>query len=196
MPPQASPLNADHPAAPSHKPAFDQLTFIWSVVGILGLLVQAQLRLGKIAWEALSSGRLTRAELSVTLFWIVLNAYLEGYRGFHRRFVPRVIARAQHLATQPRSFPRWLGPVYAMAYVRATPRAKYAAWGVTGAVLIAIFLVRRLNQPWRGIIDVGVVVGLFLGSVSLLLAAAQCLRGKVPTADPALPLDCAQPKLG
>lgn len=192
MPSTPNPSSADS-AAPSAQ-TFDQLTFVWSVLGILGLLVQAQLRLGKIAWEALSSDTLTQSQMLVCLTWVVLNAYLEGYRGFHRRFVPRVVARAKHLATAPDTFPRWLGPVYAMAYVRATPRAKYAAWGVTGAVLIAIFLVRRLDQPWRGIIDAGVVVGLLIGSVSLLLAAAQCLLGKAPTADPALPLDYAPSK--
>jgi len=193
MPPTPSPLSVDSATA-QRTQAFDQLTFIWSVVGILGLLVQAQLRLGKIAWEALSSESLTHNQLLLCIAWVVLNAYMEGYRGFHRRFVPRVVARANHLATAGDAFPRWLGPVYAMAYVRATPRAKYAAWGVTGAVLIAIFFVRRLSQPWRGIIDAGVVVGLLIGSVSLLLAAAQCLRGKVPTADPALPLEYAAAK--
>lgn len=186
-------MSADSATAPRMH-SFDQLTFIWAVVGILGLLAQAQLRLGKIAWEAVVSGGLTQSQALTCLSWVMLNAYLEGYRGFHRRFVPRVVARANHLATVPDAFPRWLGPIYAMAYVRAAPRAQYAAWGVTAAVLIAIFFVRQIDQPWRGIIDAGVVVGLLIGSVSLVLAAAQCLLGKTPSADPALPLDYAPSK--
>src|SRR6187551_3697910 len=76
-----------------------QGTFVWAVCGITLLLVQAQVRLGQIAWEALSSGAMTQVQVAICVTWVVMNAYLEGYRGFHLRFVPRVIARAHHLAT-------------------------------------------------------------------------------------------------
>lgn len=164
-----------------------QGAFIWSVLGVTALLLQAQVRLGQIAWEALSSGTLTPVQVGICTIWTIMNGYLEGYRGFHMRFVPRVLARAHHLATHPGAFPKILGPIYAMAYVRASKKAKYAAWGVTVAVLIAIVVVRRLPQPWRGIIDAGVVAGLGLGTLSLLIGAGRRLLGHIPQGNPDLP---------
>lgn len=186
MAPATSKLTAG-PVDKRTSRAAENATFVWAISGVTLLLVQAQLRLGSIAWEALSSTALTPLQIGTCGGWIVSNAYLEGYRGFHRRFVPRVVARAHHLAKNPGFFPPVLGPVFAMAYVHATKRAQYAAWGITAAVLIAIFLVRQLDQPWRGIIDAGVVVGLFLGTVSLLLAALQRMLGREPAGNPDLP---------
>lgn len=163
------------------------LTFIWSVLGVTALLLQAQVRLFAIAWEALSSGTMSNAQLALCLFWVLINSYLEGYRGFHLKFVPRVIARAHHLAMTPGTYPAILGPIFAMAYVHASKRAKYAAWGITCAVLIAIVIVRRLPQPWRGLIDAGVVVGLSLGTLSLLVQALRRLLGETPQGNPDLP---------
>ncbi len=170
-----------------------QGTFIWAILGVTILLLQAQLRLGQIAWEALSSGTLTPFQLGVCAVWTAMNGYMEGYRGFHLRFVPRVVARAHHLAVSEPGFPKLLGPIYAMAYVRAAKKAKYAAWGVTIAVVIAIVVVRRLPQPWRGIIDAGVVTGLGLGTLSLLAAAAKRILGHIPPGSPDLPAKKADP---
>jgi hypothetical protein len=134
---------------------------------------------------------MTRYELSafqiaVTAAWIVMSAYLEGYRGFQQKFVPRVLARAHHLAEHPEPLAAVLAPAYAMAFFRATVRARIAAWGVTFLVMVAIFVVREFSQPWRGIVDVGVVVGLTWGLVCLLVGAAKRIFGHVPTGDPEL----------
>ena len=74
-----------------------------------------------------------------------------------------------------------------MAFFRARKKARYAAWGVTLAVLLAIFVVRNLPQPWRGLIDAGVVAGLGVGVMSLLLGTIQRVAGGIPQADPELP---------
>ena len=39
---------------------------------------------------------------------------------------------------------------------------------VTSAIIILVLLVRLLPQPWRGIIDAGVVLGLLLGIASIV----------------------------
>lgn len=176
-----------HSTLPGVSKQRGHITFIWCVFGVAALLLQAQLRLFAIAWEALSSGTMSQAQLVLCLIWILINAYLEGYRGFHLKFVPRVIARAHHLAMAPKTYPPILGPIFAMAYVHATKKAKYAAWGVTGAVMIAIVIVRQLPQPWRGLIDAGVVVGLALGTVSLLFQALRRILGETPQGSPDLP---------
>jgi hypothetical protein len=43
------------------------------------------------------------------------------------------------------------------------------AWVGTLAIIILVLLVNQLSQPWRGIIDAGVVVGLTWGLASLLV---------------------------
>jgi hypothetical protein len=111
--------------------------------------------------------------------WVLTNAYFEGYRGFHLSFVPRVVRRTEKLLEAPSPLRVALAPLYAMGYFDATAREKRLAWGVTLLVWIAIFVVRALPQPWRGIIDAGVVVGLFLGSLSLLAQGARLLFGEM-----------------
>lgn len=169
--------------------------YLWAILGVTALLVQAIARLSSITWEALSSGEMTSFQYSVCAVWSLLNAYMEGYRGFQKKFVPRVLARAHHLALHPEPLPAALAPLYAMAFFRAAPRAKAAAWGITCLVLLAITLVRSIAQPWRGIIDAGVVVGLTWGVIALLVGAGARLSGRTPVGDPELSLEAGQPSL-
>jgi hypothetical protein len=56
-----------------------------------------------------------------------------------------------------------------MGYFHTTRRRQSAVIGLTIGVILLIMLVRLLDQPWRGIIDVGVVVGMIWGLTSLLI---------------------------
>jgi hypothetical protein len=161
----------------------------------MALLAQAILRLSAITWEALASGEMTSLQYGLCAVWSLMNAYMEGYRGFQKKFVPRVLARAHHVALHPEPLTATLAPLYAMAFFRAAPRAKIAAWGVTGLVLIAITLVRGIAQPWRGIIDAGVVVGLTWGVVALAVGILARLSGQTPAGDPELAPPASTPTL-
>jgi hypothetical protein len=183
------------PNASPAPPAQNTLIYLWAVLGVSALLTQALVRLSAITWEALSSGDMTPFQYGVCAVWSLMNAYMEGYRGFQKKFVPRVLARAHHLAENPDTLTTLLAPLYAMAYFRATLRAKIAAWGVTCLVIVAITLVRALAQPWRGIIDAGVVVGLGWGLFALLIGVAARLSGRVPSGDPELPDGPGEPAL-
>src|SRR5690606_962340 len=77
-----------------------RLIAFWGVAGVLALLAQALVRLTPLALDAIEAG-LSPVQWAVMGLWIVLNAHAEGYRGFHRRFSPRVVARARHLAAHP-----------------------------------------------------------------------------------------------
>jgi hypothetical protein len=155
-------------------------------MGVVLLLAQALFRLSQITWEALSSGQMTTTQYAICAAWVVANGYMEGYRGFQKRFVPRVLARAHHLALHPTSGSALLAPLFSMAFFRATTKAKIVAWGITILVICAIVVVRALPQPWRGIVDAGVVVGLAWGVIALLYGMAARLAGRPPTADPEL----------
>lgn len=161
--------------------------FLWASGGVVLLIGQALYRLSTIAYEALSSGTMTQTQWVICIVWSLSNCYMEGYKGFHTKFVPRVVARAHHLAHNPFQPAVLLAPLFSMAFFHSARRGKAAAWGVTFAVLLAIFAVRQLPQPWRGIIDAGVVAGLGVGILSLIAAILSRLAGKRPTGDPQLP---------
>jgi uncharacterized membrane protein YedE/YeeE len=156
---------------PSSRSWSQQSLVFWAYLGVIGLLGQSIFRLVPIALEPLRNGPMTLLQNSVYWGWAVSSIYLEGYRGFHLRFVPRVIRRARLLAQEPTPLRGALAPLYVMGFFDAPPADKRAAWGVTTAVLCAVFVVRTLGQPWRGIIDGGVVMGLGAGMVSLIATA-------------------------
>jgi hypothetical protein len=149
----------------------------WGVVGVLVLLAQALLRLTPVALEPLGDGMLTPLQAGCYAGWVILNGYLEGYRGFQRRFSPRVVARAVHLSQNPRPLFVLLAPLYCMSFFHATRRGKAAAWGILLMVVVLVTLVRYVPQPWRGIIDGGVVVGLAWGALAIVAFFVRALAG-------------------
>jgi hypothetical protein len=158
----------------------------WGVGGVLLLLGQALGRLVPLAVEPLLSG-MTWGQWSLYVGWMLVNGYAEGYRGFQLRFAPRVVARAVHLAAHPRPWHVLLAPLFCMSFFHATRRGRAIAWGVSLGVAAAVALIRFVPQPWRGILDAGVVVGLGWGALSLVVLTVNTLRGRPPTVDPELP---------
>jgi hypothetical protein len=102
-------------------------------------------------------------------------AYAEGYKGFQKAFSPRTAARARYLRLNPRVVPVILAPFFCMGYFHATKRRKITSISLTLGIIVLIVLVSFVTQPWRGIIDAGVVVGLAWGVVSLLIFSFQAL---------------------
>jgi hypothetical protein len=156
-----------------------KLVALWALGGVTLLLVQALVRLTPIAWEPVASSALTPLLWVVYVAWTLVNAYFEGYRGFHLAFVPRVVGRTERLLDEPTLLRVLLAPLYVIGYFDATKSEKVRAWGVTILVWIAIFIVRKFPQPARGIVDAGVVCGLFFGTLSLLVQGAPVLFGRV-----------------
>jgi len=54
-----------------------------------------------------------------------------------------------------------------MGYFHATTRRRIKSTLLTVVIVIFVILVQRLDQPWRGIVDVGVVAGLLWGLATL-----------------------------
>ena len=98
-------------------------------------------------------------------------AFTEGYRGFQRSFSPKVVLRARDLAATPRPLPVLLAPLYCMHYFDSTRRQLMTTYALTVMIVSLIVVFHQLNQPWRGILDAGVVVGLSWGLVSILVLA-------------------------
>jgi hypothetical protein len=138
----------------------------WGVIGVVLLVGSATYRL---SFPALQT-------FSYPLHWYhwgalaantVFMTYSEGYRGFHCGFSPRVAVRARYLRQHPNLLRAFLAPLFCMGYFHAVPRRKIAAYSFAAGIMVLVVMVRSLPQPWRGIIDVGVVLGLVLGLMSL-----------------------------
>jgi hypothetical protein len=165
---------------------FGSIGAAWGAAGVLGLLVAAIVRLAPRALEAYRAG-LTAGQWASAGLFCAFMAYTEGYRGFQLRFSPRTAARIRHLRDRPAAVRAALAPAFAMGFFHATRRTKIAAWALTAAVILAVTLVQRLDQPWRGIVDFGVVVGLAWGVVSLVWSLGKALSGPDSGQSPQVP---------
>ncbi len=158
----------------------ERLIATWGVLNVALLLGQALVRLTPLALEPLRGEGLSPALMALYVGWVVFNAYAEGWRGFHLKFAPRVVARAFHLGRHPR--PLWLilALPFCMSLFHATRRQRIVSWVLILVLTSVILAVRALPQPWRGIIDGGVVVGLGLGLASVLYYWLRGLAGAPP----------------
>lgn len=155
----------------------------WGVVGFVALLTQAVLRLAPLALEAMTSG-MTTVQWGVCAVYTVFMAHSEGYKGFHRQASPRVVARAIHLSQHPTLLRSILAPIFCMGLFGATRKRLIISWAITVMIIGLIISVRLLPQPWRGIVDAGVVVGLAMGIVSTLYFLVRVSFGKPHDVDP------------
>ena len=56
-------------------------------------------------------------------------------------------------------------------------RQLITTYGLTVAIVILIIVFHRLDQPWRGVLDAGVVVGLSWGIVTIVICAIKTFAG-------------------
>lgn len=152
----------------------------WSMVGVAALLIQALWKLTPRALEPILDHSLTPPQVFAYAAWVTFNAYAEGYRGFHKAWSPRVVARTWHVARQPRLLHVLFAPLFAMSLIHATRRRLLISWVLLASIAAVVVMMRYVPQPYRGIVDGGVVVGLGIGLSSLLLHFARSLQGFVP----------------
>jgi len=146
----------------------------WGLTGVILLIGSAVYRLTPLAIDAFSYTFIWYHWTALALI-VLFMAYVEGYRAFQKAFSPRVAARARYLKDYPNALHAVLAPFFCMAYFHAPRRRKITSISVTLGIIILVVLVRRLPQPWRGIIDGGVVVGLAWGLISLMIFSVQAL---------------------
>ena len=140
---------------------------IWGVGGVLVLLLFAIYRLAPMAL-ALEDTSMEVTHWAFLAFSVLYMAYAEGIKGFHQGFAPRVVKRALHLKQNPKFSHVIFAPFFCMGYFHATKKRRISSFGLTGLIVCFVILVRFLSQPWRGILDAGVVMGLTIGCGSIL----------------------------
>lgn len=166
---------------------------VWGACGVVYILAKAIKRVLPIALEPLTKGEgivpLTQFQLAAYIFTCVWFAYVEGYKGFQRKFSPLVVSRAFTLQSSSPIHHLILAPFYSMALFHATKKRMIISWSVTIGVAAIVAAVKRLPYPWRNIVDAGVVIGLTWGSISILGGyIISLVTGIAPIdVDPALP---------
>lgn len=148
---------------------------VWGIGGVLAMLVEAATRLSFHVREAIGEG-LGAGEWAAMAAWILFMLYAEGWRGFHQRFNPRVVRRAFDLAERGSTANRVFAPLWSMSFWGDARRQVVVIWTLTALIVGLVFAIRALPQPWRGVIDAGVVAGLSFGAASLLWHAHQEAR--------------------
>jgi hypothetical protein len=150
----------------------------WGAGGVALIVGQAIARLTPIALRPIRTGMLAGWQWAVLIAWVLFQLYAEGYRGFWRAFSPRVVARAFHLARRPRALHVLLAPLFCMGFFHATRRRLIVSWLFTLGLIGLILLVHQLPQPWRGIVDAGVVAGLVVGLAGMAVHFARAAAGR------------------
>jgi hypothetical protein len=160
----------------------------WGALGMTAILGNAIRRVLPMALEPFSSGAaaLSSGTWAAYAAFVAFMTYVEGYKAFHRKFSPMVVARALTLRDAPLHHVA-LAPLYAMGLFHASKKRLATSWGFVVGIAALVKLVKTLDYPWRAVVDGGVVAGLSVGAASILYHYGRSLGGVDPPADAALP---------
>ena len=152
-----------------------RLAVAWAITGFCLLLGFALWRLAGRALEAFSYPFAWQHWLVLWTFALFM-AYSEGYRGFQLKFSPRFADRVAMLRNSGTPLQCLLAPLFAMGYFSAPRRVVLTAWLLSIMIVCLVLALRLVPQPWRGIADAGVVVGLGWGLLVSLWLTFERLR--------------------
>ncbi|NRB38182.1 MAG: hypothetical protein HRU20_06890 [Pseudomonadales bacterium] len=145
---------------------------IWGFTGVAVFLAYAVYNLLQHTIVALDNP-MTVVQWGLLLLNIIFMAYSEGYKGFQKSFSPRVAARVLYLSRHANILQTIFAPIFCLGYFGTTRRRQISVFILTGALMLLVAVVKGLDQPWRGIIDAGVVVGLSWGLIAFIVFVIQ-----------------------
>lgn len=162
------PLSGHHqpdgfmPQDPDRHSSMRWLAVAWALAGFTLLLGFAIYRLAAVAVDGLLD-ELQPVHWLVLVGNVLFMAYTEGYRGFQLGYSPRFAARTLLLRNGGSLVHCLLAPLFAMGLYAAPRRQLMTGWLLTALIVLLVIVFRYIPQPWRGILDAGVVVGLGWG---------------------------------
>lgn len=160
---------------------------IWGTLGVTYLVGKSITTLAGFAKEAFEY-HLTPFQWTFLILYSLFMLVFEGYRGFQKKFCPRTAARVKYLYDNPKPLHVILAPFFCMGYFHADKKTKIIAISISLLILGVVFLMREYcPQPWRGIIDVGVVLGLSYGIICFWIFVFQAFTSKNFSHSPHLP---------
>ena len=140
---------------------------IWGIVGWVVIPGYAVYKLSKPVTELIFTDLAWYHWVAMVLFGTILF-YFKAYRGFQRIIAPRIAVRARYLRTHPRPIWLLLAPLFCMGFFHIIRRKQIITILMTVAMVTLIFLVRLLPSPWRGIVDVSILLALGWGALSII----------------------------
>ncbi|WP_290703353.1 hypothetical protein [Amphritea sp.] len=145
-----------------------RIAVLWGFAGIAFVFGNAIVRLGAIGFDTFlfSLSWYHWVALAVS---VVFMGFAEGYKGFQRGYSPRVAARLLFLRDNVTPLRFILAPLFCMGFFDIQRKRMIVSYCLLLGILMLVQLVHMLEQPWRGIVDLGVVVGLTWGSTSIIL---------------------------
>ena len=150
---------------------------LWGMTGVFLLLSNAVYRLVPMTIDAFSY-QWTWYHWLAFVIVILVFSYAKGYLILQRSFSPRVASRARYLREHPEFFSVIFAPLFCMGFFHAPQKRRLVTMSVTAGIIILVIQVRLFQQPWRGIIDGGVVIGLAWGLVSLCIFSFQAMMSE------------------
>ena len=141
---------------------------VWGFIGISLVFGGAIYRLGLISLDTFSYS-LEWYHWAALVFSVIFMGFAEGYRGFQQAYSPRVAARLLFLKNNVTPVRLILAPLFCMGFFDIKKSRMIISYCLLVGIVILVQLVHLLEQPWRGIVDCGVVVGLTWGSISIVL---------------------------
>lgn len=158
----------------------------WGFFGLAFILGNAIVRLGSIGLDSLAYPFDWYHWLGLVACVIFMGIF-EGYRGFQCAYSPRVAARLLYLKDNVTPLRLILAPFFCMGLFDIQRRRMIVSYCLLAGILVMVQLVHMLNQPWRGIVDIGVVFGLAWGLVSIVAFVWQAFFGQGFRHSPEMP---------
>ncbi len=119
--------------------------------------------------------------------WLFFMLYSEGYKGFQKGYSPRVAARANYLRERSTLVRAVFAPLFCMGFFDSTRKRKIVIWVLLLAITSLVVIFQFIPQPWRGVLDLGVVLGLTWGILATLYFMVKFWFGDAADANPEVP---------
>jgi len=149
----------------------------WGIIGITLSLGRAIFGMSKHVTEAFEMPFSPWHWLTLIGFSFFM-LYYEGYKGFQKKFSPRVAARVRYLRDEPNLLRSLLAPLFCIGYFHANKKTLIKAYVLTIGIALLVRSMNYCPQPWRGIVDLGVMLGLSWGLVAFWIYAYKALTQK------------------
>jgi hypothetical protein len=149
--------------------------FLWGLIGVSIVFFYALSRLIPHSLDVFDYN-LNFGQWLALVGWGVFMILTEGYSGFQKNYAPRFAERALSLTRNPKNIDLILAPLFCMGFFNAPKKRLLVTWSFTLGIIFMIIIVGHINQPWRGIIDIGVSLGLIYGLATIYYFAIRYFR--------------------